>query len=159
MEQQQPRNSDCKCCRTGYRRLSRNMQYNLHCHRWLRRYSICLAGSDNKPDASITSVTGTSPVMPWRNSRLYSQWSGPRRRHWRLEQQQSGSSDSERCRTGNGNIRRHMQYYLHYNRRLRRHSISTEGCYNKSECQYNFSDRADTTMYRQVLLPTLLMEL
>ena len=60
------------------------------------------------PNASITSVTGTTSLMYRRNSNLYCQWSCSERRNRSLEQQQSCSSNSKCSRSSDRSISRNL---------------------------------------------------
>ena len=107
-------NSYYRCCRTEWK-------YNCYCRKYMRNKCPSNTGSNCNPQCQHHLCDRSQPVMYWRHSNLYSQWSCSQRRYRSLEQQQSGSSYSQRCRIGNRNISRNMQYYLHYNRRLRRY--------------------------------------
>ena len=109
------------------------------------------------PNASITSVTGTTPLCIGGTATYTANGVVLRRRHRSLEQQQPCSGHGQCCRIGDRSISRHMQYYLYDNRRLRRNSISPASSDNKSECKYHLSNRYNAhyvSEEQQPILPT-----
>jgi len=149
VEQQQYCHSNRKCCRIGDRFISRYMQHNLYCNSRLRSTVSALQPVIINPNATIASVTGLSPLCIGGTASYTANGHCTQRRNRSMEQQQPSSSNSQCSRIGHWHIIWHLQYYLHNNRWLRRYGISTAICYNKSGCQYYFSNRYITLVYRR----------